>query len=263
MIPPKANELITVLEETLSSNGVDYQNFIDESGQVKASEDRKNGKVFPFPEHLRGLVYAQLGNQRPWGPIADHVAAIDEIFFDFDPDRLLGTPPEYFSNSLKEIRCGNRQINKQMIVLSENINTLKRIVSDHGSLDAFVVKDDALSIATALSYPGPYKLKQIGFALALEYLKNVGVEAIKPDVHIMRILGRSRLGYFKNNPDEVEAIIEILALAHEAQTNAIYLDNLLWLLCAKNYGNICKKEPRCDLCGFKEMCNYPNYQYKD
>lgn len=257
MTPPKPNELVSILEETLSRNGINYQKFIDESGQVKASEERKNGKVFSFSEHLRGLIYSQLGNQRPWGPIADHVAAIDEIFFDFDPDQLQATPPDYFSKSLKEIRCGNRQVNKQMTVLSENINTLKRIVSSHGSLDAFIEKEDALVVATALSYPGPFKLKQIGFALALEYLKNVGIEAIKPDVHIMRILSGSRLGYFKDNPEEVEAINEVLALAKEAQTNAIYLDNLLWLLGAQNYGNICKKEPRCNVCGFNEVCNYP------
>ncbi|OJX39967.1 MAG: hypothetical protein BGO78_14370 [Chloroflexi bacterium 44-23] len=257
MTPPKPNEFVSILEETLSRNGIDYHKFINEIGQVKASEDRKSGKVFSFSEHLRGLVYAQLSNQRPWGPIADHVANIDEIFFDFDPDRLQSTPPEYFSDSLKEIRCGNRQINKQMVVLSENINTFKRIVANHGSLDAFLEKEDAMAIATALSYPGTYKLKQIGLALALEYLKNVGIEAIKPDVHIMRILSSSRLGYLKDNSDEYEAIIEVLALAEEAQSNAIYLDNLLWLLGAQNYGNICKKDPSCNLCGFIEICNYP------
>ena len=261
MTPPKANELVSILEETLSRNGVDYQKFIDESGQVKASEDRKNGKVFSFSEHLRGLVYAQLSNQRPWGPIADHVAAIDLIFFDFDPELLQATTADYFSNSLKEIRCGNRQINKQMTVLYDNINTFKQIISDHGSLDAFVKKEEVMSVATALSYPGPYKLKQIGFALALEYLKNVGVEAIKPDVHIMRILSNSRLGYLTDNPDEVEAIIEVLALAQKAEINVIYLDNLLWLLGAQNYGNICKKEPNCNLCGFKQLCNYPNQSF--
>lgn len=93
--------------------------------------------------------------------------------------------------------------------------------------------------------------------MALEYLKNVGIDACKPDLHLRRILNRDRLNYI-DHFIENEQISEIVAeLAMEANVSVIYLDNLLWLLCAENYGNICRKIPKCQLCELKVYCNYP------
>lgn len=71
-----------------------------------------------------------------------------------------------------------------MKVLSYNIDVLATIQRTYGSLDSFVTSDTPYNIAEKLSKKGSrYKLKQVGYALALEYLKNVGIPAIKPDVH--------------------------------------------------------------------------------
>jgi 3-methyladenine DNA glycosylase Tag len=260
MPAPEPHNLLTTLKKTLSAVGVDFASVIDQFGQVKASEDRAQGKHFALHDLLRGLVLSLLSNQRPWEPIARNRNIIDTIFFNYDPEQVQATDPQYFVNSLREIQCGNRAIVKQMGALSDNIYILRQIAAEYGSLDEFVESDVPDSIASKLSLPGHYKLKQVGLALALEYLKNVGVRASKPDLHVRRVLSDARLGYFGGHPSEIVASEIMTKLARATESNPTYLDNLLWMFCAKNYGDICGSVPRCSVCGFSSTCNFPEHQ---
>jgi hypothetical protein len=198
-----------------------------------------------------------LSNQRPWEPIARNRQQIEIIFFGYDLDRVRTTDPQLFVSSLREIRCGNRVMVKQMSSLSENIRTMGRIASEYGSLDKFVESSDPNSIASKLSRPGAYKLRQVGFTLALEYLRNVGIRASKPDLHVRRALSGARLGYFSGYPSEIDASVLMENIARASGKSPTYVDNLLWMFCAKNYGDICGAKPRCSLCGFASACNFP------
>jgi hypothetical protein len=158
---------------------------------------------------------------------------------------------------LRRIRCGNRAMKKQLLVLPENIATLRRIAAVYGSVDAFVMRDDPDAIARCLSEPGEHKLKQMGYALAMEYLRNVGIRAGKPDIHVRRVLSGERLGFASGLPSERDAYQILARLADAAECNPTYFDNLLWLFCAKNYGDICGAAPRCEACALADTCNYP------
>ena len=206
MGPPSASDLLVGLRKTLTACGVDYEQTIRDFGQVAASEARVNGQAFGLRDHVRGLLLSQLSNQRPWKPIAQNLDQIRRIFFDYDPDRLQEADPRDLANAICAIRCGNRAILKQMNALGANIATLKRIERDFGSLDRFVTSSDPIEIANLMSGSGPYKLRYVGPALALEYLRNVGIRAAKPDVHVLRILGGERLAYFSGQPTEREAV---------------------------------------------------------
>lgn len=253
----EAVELLKLVEQTLEKNNINFMEYIFQFGQLQAALDRKNGKVFTFNEHIRGLILSKLSSQRPWKKIADNLENIQQIFFNYDPEKILRKEPQYYVDLLKSIHCGNRSIHKQMAVLSENILVMDNIVQKYRSMDAFVTNDDPINIAIQLSYPGPTKLKQIGVPLALEYLKNVGIDTCKPDLHLRRILSKERLNY-TSKFTESEHISEIVTeIAKEVGYSVIYLDNLLWLLCAENYGNICGKVPKCYLCDLREICNYP------
>lgn len=258
MPAPEPRRLLATLQQTLAAQGIDYDGVVTEFGQVPASEARLHGKRFTPADHLRGLVLSLLSNQRPWGPIAYHLDQIQTIFFGFDPERVRAADPEYFVHALRELRCGNRQIRAQMHTLAQNIDTFARIAAEQGSLDAFVTSADPDVIATRLSAPGSvYKLRQVGYTLALEYLRNVGIRASKPDVHVRRAISGERLGYFDGHPTEEQAYRKVEHLAAEANCNPTYLDNLLWLFCAQDYGNVCRAQPRCSVCGFVSTCNYP------
>lgn len=260
MGPPSASDLLFGLQKTLRACGVDYEQTIRDFGQVAASEARLRGRRFGLRDHVRGLLLSQLSNQRPWRPIAQNLEAIQRILLDYDPDALQQADPRGLANAICAIQCGNRAILKQMNALDSNIATFRRIESDFESLDKFVTSSDPFGIARAISTSGPYKLRYVGPALALEYLRNVGIRAAKPDVHVLRILGGERLAYFLGKPTEREAVQLVADLATQIGCNETYLDNLLWLFCAVGYGDICGANPRCNICAFRHSCRYPAFR---
>lgn len=255
------NQFIELLKQTMIDKGIDYELIIKEFGQVRASEERAAGKEFGLREHVRGLVLALLSNQRPWGPIAANLQRIGIIFADYDPTTIKNTPTGQFERALRGIKCANCSIHKQMAALPGNIRVMERIIADKGSLDKFVTDPNPLKIAQQLSSArNAYKLSQVGPALALEYLRNVGIRASKPDVHIRRVMSSHRLDLVSGTaePSEVEAYEAMGKLADQAGVNRTYLDNLIWLFCAKDYGNICGAKPDCDICHLSNWCNYPS-----
>lgn len=256
-MPPEPGQLVSTLKATLASQGVDVDAFVADFGQVRASEERTGGKQFTLREHVRGLVLSLLSNQRPWHPIARNLSRIEATFWDFDPERIQATDPDQLIGSIRQLRCGNRQIRVQMHSLSENIEKFNRIARDHGSIDRFVTSDEPHHIAKKLSDSGSiYKLKQVGYTLALEYLRNVGIRAGKPDIHIRRLLSGERLAYVPEFPSEEQAYRLVAQLASSADCSPTYLDNLLWMFCAQGYGEVCGAQPRCSVCGFVASCNY-------
>jgi hypothetical protein len=232
-------ELIEKVKEALIRNG--YNSFFDNNTSLV--EAREKGKCFSFDEHLEGFIFAQLSNQRPWGTIIDNKENIRNIFMNFDKNKILEMEYMYFIDELKKIKCANRSINSQMKSLKENISMFEQIERDYQSIDNFITKDRPIIIAEILS-GGIYKMKQMGIALTMEYLKNVGIDASKPDVHICRILGSDRLGYSKSKvASEREAMEIIKKIAIEGNLKEIEVDALLWQFCAINYGNICGAAP--------------------
>lgn len=251
-----ADELISKVQETLRRLKINYDKEIESFGQVSASERRQRGEKFSINDHLKGLILSMLGNQRPWGPIAANMGKINGIFFDYDVEKIKTTDKTYFVTNLKNIKCGNRSIAKQMESLDYNINIFNLIEKQFGSLDKFVTSDKPEVIAMKLGKDKKFKLKQIGFPLALDYLRNVGIRTVKPDVHMRRIISNERLNLSNDNPSDEETVDILTNLAEKAGVNPTYLDNLLWIFCAVDYGNICNDNPKCNFCLLRNNCNY-------
>lgn len=250
------SDLIRLVKESLLQ--VSCKVDMEALGHIKAIKQRKQGKRFLLAEHVEGLVFALLSNQRSWKGISENEDKIKDIFFGFDPHKIVAREGQYFAQSLLAIQCGNRAIHKQMDVLKHNIEVLQAVDREEESLDAFVSSGSPDSVVAKFTEEGPYRLKQVGIALGLEYLRNVGIDAIKPDVHIRRILGKSRLSFSKSDPASVEeASVNMKQIATEAGLSLAEVDSWLWHLCAKGYGDICGETPRCQLCKLKEACAYP------
>ena len=250
-------ELLKNIQDTLQRLKIDYEKIIEEFGQVTASEKREKGVKFSINDHLKALILAMLSNQRPWGPIAKNLKIINEIFFNYDLEKIKNSDKREFEDKLRQIKCGNRSISKQMKSLDYNIPVLLLIQNQYDSLDNFVTSDAPEKIATELSKGKKYKLKQIGFPLALEYLRNVGIRAVKPDVHMRRIISNERLNYCSCYPTEEETVKVLSSLAKQIGVNPTYLDNLVWIFCAVDYGNICNENPKCHFCSLRSLCNFP------
>ncbi len=183
--------------DTMEAQNYDWRKEIRDIERVQ--EKRKNKVDFSLTEHVKAMVYSMLSNNRPWDGIAKNSEKIDAIFQNFNIDYLLTASPEELEQKLKEIKCGNRQIKNQMLNLSGNIKTLQRIASDFGTIDNYYNTTATDTLIKSLSVSGQkYKLKYMGVPLVCEYLKGVGIDIIKPDQHVCRIIGR--LGYSKHNP---------------------------------------------------------------
>ncbi len=244
------NELISLIIETLK-----YNNYtIQEIETVQAVNRRKTGETFNFEDHIAGMVYALLGNQRPWKQISDNYENIRIIFHDFNPDYLQNVDPSILVNKLREIKCGNRSIHSQMNALNYNIEQFKRITDIYGSMDKYVTSNEPLIIAKSLS-DGEYKLKQMGIALTIEYLKNVGIDAFKPDLHIKRLFGKDRLGLSEKSLATENEILKITKqIKEETNMPIVEIDSIIWQFCASNYAEICGATPKCEKCLVRTKC---------
>ncbi len=251
------NELFKLIIETLK-----YNNYtIQEIETVQAVRKRKNSESFNFEDHIAGMVYALLSNQRPWKAIEDNYETIRKIFHDFDPDYLQNIDPIILVNQLREIKCGNRSINSQMNSLKYNIEQFKRIINLYGSMDNYVTSNETIIIARSLA-EGKYKLKQMGIALTIEYLKNVGIDAFKPDIHMKRLFGKDRLGLSDKSMATENEILEIIKqFSSEVDIPIVEIDSIIWQFCASNYAEICDANPKCEKCLVKTKCNYKNVRY--
>ena len=130
--------------------------------------------------------------------------------------------------------------------LKHNIEVLEQIEKTYGSVDNFYNQNPKYTVLKELSQ-GKYKLKQMGAPLTAEYLKNVGVDMIKPDVHVRRIL--ARLGYSKKKPASIKECFDICqGIAKEYDTYEIVVDSILWQYCADKYFEKCTEKPNCFTC---------------
>ena len=124
------------IQYTLSEFLKDYPKL--DTSILDAVETRKNGKSFSIKEHIRGMIFSLLSNQRDWGAIYENKKVIEQIFFNFDKNKLKNTDYTYFVNALKSRRLANRSINVQMQNLKYNIEVFEQIEKEYGSLDYFV-----------------------------------------------------------------------------------------------------------------------------
>ena len=235
---------------TMDFFGYDYKKEILEIEKRRTALSVTNGTTgsLGLQDHVKTMVYAQLSNNRPWEPIAKNASAIDKIFLDFHIDKLKKADPADLVNDLLTIHCGNRQITRQMECLKSDIETLEKIQQENGSIDHYYQTAPLADVVKNLSQDtGRYKLKTMGIPLVCEYLKGVGVDVIKPDTLLCRLVGR--LGYSKKTPATAWEAIEICReIGKEHHLSQPMVDTVLWQYCAKGKFEVCTATPKCSKC---------------
>lgn len=182
---------------------------------------------------------------------------IDGIFFSYDAEKILEQPYTYFVERIRAIKCGNRSINDQMKYLPDNVATLRSIEAEYGNLDTFVTSAPAHEIVKVLTnYKSKYKLRNMGEALCWEYLRNVGIDGARPDVHLRRFLGSERMGTGNHGTATVSEVIDtVRRLSNESGLSMATIDNIIWSFCSEQYGEICRATPKCTECPVKYYCH--------
>lgn len=249
--------LILAMEEQLSDILKDEPHKLWEENFIRKQIDRRNaGGKFTLTDHIRAMVYSMLSSGNQWANVAKNVdsatgciPAVDEIFYDYDVEKLKQSSAEQLRENIKKIHCGTPSTFNQMkALLSTNIDVLCSLEEKYGAVDTYYQKfieiDDSLkTLVTVLSANvSVIKLEQMKVALVCEYLRNVGYDIPKPDRHIRRILGSDYLA-LSDEPivPEFEAFDIVVALADRMKKPVAEVDYILWSYCAKGYGGICKK----------------------
>ena len=247
------SNVIFLLKKYLYDKGI--INFERESNAVF---DRQRGKVFTFQDHLRGLIYSLLTNQRQWSTVEPKLPQIDKLFFYYDVDQIKAHSGKYFEDGIRSLKCGNRSIKMQMEGLHYNIAVLESISKRYGSLDAYVTSRRPDDVVADIS-GGRYKLKGVGVALAWEYLRNVGIDGAKPDTHMKRFMGSERLAVSKHTEaTDKEVIDEVNRLSSITGMTPFEIDYIIWCYCANGKGEVCTVEPKCSKCVIRQYCKRGN-----
>lgn len=105
-------------------------------------------------------------------------------------------------------------------------------------------------------FKSKYKLRNMGEALCWEYLRNVGIDGAKPDVHLRRFLGSERMGKGNRGTATVSEVIDTVGrLSKESGLSMAAIDNIIWSFCSEQYGEICGASPKCRECPVKGHCH--------
>lgn len=236
-------------------------------------DKRKRGETFSIIDHIRAMIYSMLSSGASWKRVLDctdletgKITVVDEIFYGYEPEELLKVNSEDLSKSLKDNSLASQYTKNQIEALTDNIKTLQKIEKEYGTIDIYysqIIKEhSAETLVSELSTPRkPYKMKQLGFALTCEYLRNVGYDMPKPDRHICRILGKDYLNLSENQSvKEKEAFRIVSELAGEfnkSNKSIAEVDYILWSYCANGYGEICLKDinkAKCGKCVVNKYC---------
>ena len=239
-------------------NYLKVNNIVDIDGNVTKVHMRENGKFFSFAEHIRGMVYSMLSAQTVWTNIERNMANIDALFNNFDPEFILSHDYTYFYDGLGRFGARGRLTNGQLKELHHNIGIMQSIIKQYGSMDAFVDSRPVYEIIDKLANPASrYKLKMMGEPLVCEYLRNVGVDCFKPDVHLKRLLGRDRLrACASSDPSFSDLYSIMIKLKKETGLKMAQIDYLLWAFCATGLGEVCTANPNCNVCPVRSKCHF-------
>lgn len=257
--------------ELLKKDGKIQEEKLWENIYIKRQIDKRNsGGSFSLEDHIRAMVYSMLSSSISWDRIVKDIepetgclASIDDIFCNYDVEKLIKCTPEQLRDGLKKLHCASQSTLSQMkALLSVNVSKLVAREKEYGDIDTYyrrVIEIDGTlkSLIILLSTEGSIdKMDQMNIALVCEYLRNVGHDIPKPDRHICRILGKDCLAILEGkNTKPFEAFDLVVELAEMTGKSVAETDYILWSYCATGYGEICTKEnPKCEICVANMIC---------
>lgn len=229
-------------------------NFIDDINKRRKTTFDKNKPDSFFYERIVGAIHvsgyrvANLRNR--WGDIK-------KAFSNYDIHKV----SRYTNKDFKRMMQNPNLIrNKRKLkACIENAKIMREISEKYGSFGEYLersktnlkkLKEDLIK-----------KFCYLGNVLVLEYLKEIGIDAIKPDVHVVRVM--HRLGLIDSermSPENIDKIIEVAnEMSRLTGEKLNVIDALFWM-----YGGsgdkhvkkaICSKnKPRCNECPVTEYC---------
>ena len=144
----------------------------------------------------------------------------------------------------------------------ETSRRLREWSAAHGAAETYFLQviesceGDPKRAAVELGRVGSqYKLPALGIPIAAESLRSLGSDLSKPDRHVCRAVGAFGLVTFRRWPDRsgtkapqpttrqmLETMRAVEDLARNIALRPTYLDNAIWLLCARSGAHLSNAE---------------------
>jgi len=171
---------------------------------------------------------------------------IDKILCEYDYKKIL---KKYNVDLLYEEFKNNITFNNNTSKKNNWYKWTSSIIDSAEFISQFETIDDFKNYINCFSYNELTKLalpfsisieiKGIGYAIACDFLKEIGLEEYcKPDTHIIDVL--SKVGFFTKNENNLlktqcDAFKTCVKLAKEAEVTPYRLDKIIWLICTGEY----------------------------
>ena len=255
------NALWNRIESRLDSKLPAWRERIDDLGQVAAVEKRSAGRTWSDDEVFKGLLLAVLSSNTDWSKIERIQGELSDRFLGFSLEWYAGLPDSEIGNRFvpwfKDKKAGSVTLARSLVELIDTARKLLEHSRAHGTAEDYFLSlmdrcgGDPKQVALCLGCAGEYKLPSFGVPLAAEALKNLGFDVAKPDRHVMRAVGSFGLVHFGRWSDErarrkerappaptperqLSAMATVEKIAEAAGEPVVFVDNAIWLLCAKS-----------------------------
>ena len=248
------------IEACLDSRHVHWRQRVSTFGQVRAVQDRSEGRGWSDDQVFKAVLLAVLSSNTVWSKVEQVLPDLSELFDDFSLEA-------YASHSDTAIdsrfvpwfmgrKAGSMSLRGGLVNLVRAARILLRHSKRRGSADDYFTSlvhhqcaDDPKQAAMRLGGQGEHKLPSLGVALAAEALKNLGFDVAKPDRHMMRAVGSFGLVRFNRwkpadglwvspKSQSGNKLLEVMTVAEQvadaAERHVACVDNAIWLLCARD-----------------------------
>ena len=254
------------IESRLDSSLPQWQEHMDRFGQVAAIEEKIAGRTWNDDEVFEGLLMAVLSSGIDWSKTEKVLPELKDVFCGFSLEEYAALPDTKIANYIlpwfKERKAGSPWLKRNLANLIRTARKLAEYSKTHGAAERYFTSlmhqcdNDPKQVALCIGLPNKYKLPSFGVPLAAEALKNLGFDVAKPDRHILRAMGSFGLVRFnhwsdrsKNKPPTTPTKSELyktMASVEEVAVNTGkhvgFVDNAIWLLCAKSGLNLSNRE---------------------
>ena len=250
------------IESRLDSSLPKWRNRVDGFRQMAALEARAKGRTWSDDEVFEGLLMAVLSSNTDWSKIERVQKELAELFSGYSLASYAELSDteivDRFVPWFEERKAGSMTLARDLVNLAGAARILLQHSRVHGSAENYFetlmhrcVGDPKLA-ALRLGGQREYKLPSLGVPLAAETLKNLGFDVAKPDRHVMRAVGSFGLVRFPRWPKDndgtsgrappvsvsrrqlLAVMTAVEEIAEVAAKPAVFVDNAVWLLCAKS-----------------------------
>lgn len=139
-----------------------------------------------------------------------------------------------------------------------NAKTFKNIVDQYGSFQNYLESfEPELSFENLmlLKEELTYKFDYLGGITVYHFLTDIGLLVLKPDRVLTRIF--ERLGLIENEKQLLKTVIQGRKFAAATKKSIRYIDIIFVTYGQQGSEGIClSKNPKCNLCGLTNQCNY-------